>query len=190
MIESAKQSSTSINLTVIIRASHPRIRGPKPVEQFIDQQNEVPTRRDQVRVLLSDELQEIKHAESHGGFKQDENGELTENITENGDKFMQRDLGLAVKNRIEEGKTTTLQEAIETTWRFALSPPASTSFAALKTLRSCSLPSSCSRFCFCLCFCFCFCFCYWSLHWFDYFPAPTKKRQTLGKPTELIRICK
>ena len=79
---------------------------------------------------------------------------------------------------------TTLQEAIETTWRFALSLPASTSFAALKTLRSCSLPSSCSRFCFC------FCFCFWSLHWFDCFPAPTEKRQKFGKPTELIRICK
>ena len=184
MIESAKQSSTSINLTVIIRAPHPRTRGPKPVKQFIDQQNEVSTRIDQVWVLLSDELQEIKHAESHGGLKQDENGELTENITQRGDKFKQRDLGLAVKNRIEEGKTTTLQEAIETTWRFALSLPASTSFAALKTLRSCSLPSSCSRFCFC------FCFCFWSLHWFDCFPAPTEKRQKFGKPTELIRICK
>ena len=183
MIESAKQSSTSINLTVIIRASHPRIRGPKPVEQFIDQQNEVSTRSDQVLILLSDELQEIKHAESHGGFKQDENGELTENITQSGDKFDQRDLGLAVKNRIEEGKTTTLQGAIETTWMFALSPPASTSFAALKTLRSCSLSSSsCSRFCFC--------FCFWPLHCFDCFPAPTEKRQTFGKPTELIHICK
>lgn len=184
MIESAKQSSTSINLTVIIRVSHPRTRVPKPVEQFIDQQNEVSTRSDQVRILLSDELQEIKHAESHGGFKQDENGELTENITQSGNKFNQRDLGLAVKNRIEKGKTTTLQEAIETTWMFASSLPASTSFAALKTLRSCRLSSSCSRFCFC------FCFYFWSLHCFDCFPAPTEKRQTFGKPTELIRICK
>lgn len=184
MIESTRQPSTSINLTVIIRASHPRIHGPKPVEQFIDQQNEVSTRSDQVRVLLSDELQEIKHGESHGRFKQDENGELAENITQSGDKFNQRDLGLAVKNRIEEGKTTTLQEAIETTWLFALSPPASTSFAALKTLRSCSLSSSCSRFYFYFYFCFCL------LHCFGCFPAPTERRQTSGKPAELIRICK
>ena len=56
-------------MTVVISVSHARIHGHEPVQQFLDEQNEISARCEQLRMLFSDELQEVEYAESHGRFK-------------------------------------------------------------------------------------------------------------------------